>query len=701
MDTCDVTVDGTSVAIGDPLPTGTPGLKTVRVVSRDLAGNEAVLERGYRVLAGERSEPIVQGGDRLMTDPGGLGAGVRVPVQTEVLIGRSVGGIFEVSRVASPPAPPSGLTDLPGAAALRVLFPGRIQVLIQPSHVWFRIDSSILPANPDRVTLARDGVVVPACVNGPGFLPDPDPCVSSRQTLPDGDLRIEAYMILADDPVTDGDGNVVAERFDAVWSFALPAPDVTAPVIALVSPAENTLLPRDGLLELDVSCADEFGGSGLASCAATVDGSPVADGGALPATPGTHRVHVATRDVAGNEAALDRDYVVPAASISVTEVFGPATVSTGTVATPAEPIQTEVAVPQAASGSVSVLPVTAGTPPAGYALVPGAPDLLIHSPDGSAAAPLRLTFTLDASLLAGPPVIPAASIVPTRDGVPVADCTAPVPSVPDPCVESRATDGQGDVRVVVRTSHASTWALVRRLAPPAGASIADAAIVEADTGTDALRFTLTRTGSLAQAATLRWDTVDGTARAGLDYTAQVGKSVRSPRARRARPSPCRWPATGSTSRTRRSAVRLSSPSGTAIMDGEAIGTIVDDDPPGLSVEDATRIEGNSGTRDLNFTVRLSKKWNRAVSAAWSIQDITTTAGSDYDTGRGAISGRVTIASGARTATVTVRVKGDRAREGVAEQPGGPRYERLRIVLSGPADAAITDGDAVGRIQDDD
>ncbi len=56
---------------------------------------------------------------------------------------------------------------------------------------------------------------------------------------------------------------------------------------------------------------------------------------------------------------------------------------------------------------------------------------------------------------------------------------------------------------------------------------------------------------------------------------------------------------------------LSSPVGATIADGSATGTIINDDVvapvlPSLSVSDATRVEGNSGTAKLNFTVSLSQ-----------------------------------------------------------------------------------------------
>ena len=68
-----------------------------------------------------------------------------------------------------------------------------------------------------------------------------------------------------------------------------------------------------------------------------------------------------------------------------------------------------------------------------------------------ASAPLRLVFTIDAS------VAPTDPITVFRNGSAVADCTGAPSAVPDPCVEDVTTEGDGDVRVSVLTTHASVW----------------------------------------------------------------------------------------------------------------------------------------------------------------------------------------------------------------------------------------------------
>jgi len=60
-----------------------------------------------------------------------------------------------------------------------------------PLALQFRIDAPLIPAGVTAATLQvfRNGVVVSPCA-GPQGVAHPDPCVTSRATLPDGDIQI-------------------------------------------------------------------------------------------------------------------------------------------------------------------------------------------------------------------------------------------------------------------------------------------------------------------------------------------------------------------------------------------------------------------------------------------------------------------------------------------------------------------------------
>ena len=114
----------------------------------------------------------------------------------------------------------------------------------------------------------------------------------------------------------------------------------------------------------------------------------------------------------------------------------------------------------------------------------------------------------------------------------------------------------------------------------------------------------------------------------------------------------------------------------------------DDDPPSLDVDDVTVTEGDSGTVNATFTVRLSTASGRTVTVDWATSDGTATAGADYTTG----SGTLTFAGGETEKTFDVAVTGD-----TVDEPD----ETFTVTLSNAEHASITDATATGTITDDD
>lgn len=119
------------------------------------------------------------------------------------------------------------------------------------------------------------------------------------------------------------------------------------------------------------------------------------------------------------------------------------------------------------------------------------------------------------------------------------------------------------------------------------------------------------------------------------------------------------------------------------------GTAVGENPSlTLSVADATVREGDSGTRDLAFTVALSSAATSSVTVAYTTANGTATAGSDYT----ARSGTLTFAAGETSKVVRVSVRGDETVE-----PG----ETLSLILSSASGATIARATATGGIVNDD
>src|SRR6478735_5753850 len=125
-------------------------------------------------------------------------------------------------------------------------------------------------------------------------------------------------------------------------------------------------------------------------------------------------------------------------------------------------------------------------------------------------------------------------------------------------------------------------------------------------------------------------------------------------------------------------------SGPGIIDTPAAtGLILNDDVTGVAtISDPTVVEGNTGTKNLVFTVTLSQPTNAAVKLTFTTADGTAVAPGDY----AAKTGTVTIAKGATTATIAIAVVGDKVVE---------PNESLSVLLTGVTSGPATIGDAEG------
>jgi YVTN family beta-propeller protein len=98
----------------------------------------------------------------------------------------------------------------------------------------------------------------------------------------------------------------VAAAFRPIAVAAVPTRDGTPPAIDLRAPADGAQYDFGAVVAADYSCADEDGGSGLASCE-----GDVASGAALDTTTaGPHTFTVTARDAAGNIAKVTHTYTV-------------------------------------------------------------------------------------------------------------------------------------------------------------------------------------------------------------------------------------------------------------------------------------------------------------------------------------------------------------------------------------------------------
>ena len=130
-------------------------------------------------------------------------------------------------------------------------------------------------------------------------------------------------------------------------------------------------------------------------------------------------------------------------------------------------------------------------------------------------------------------------------------------------------------------------------------SVADASVVEGDSGTTQLTFTVTLDTASDEAVSVGYVTSNGTATAGVDYTAGNGTITFAPGVLSQQISvTVTGDGTAETDET--FTLTLSSPSGATIADGAATGTILNDDvinPANLmlSISDASVVEGAPGS----------------------------------------------------------------------------------------------------------
>lgn len=135
--------------------------------------------------------------------------------------------------------------------------------------------------------------------------------------------------------------------------------------------------------------------------------------------------------------------------------------------------------------------------------------------------------------------------------------------------------------------------------------------------------------------------------------------------------------------------RLGRVQNAAIVRDQGVVTIFnDDDPPGMTIADASMDEGNDGTSVLAFRVDLTEVQQEDATVDFASSDGTATAGSDYQ----AASGTLTIPGGSTTGFVGIEVNGDLASEG---------DESLFVTLSNPSNGTLLDDTATGTLLDDD
>jgi hypothetical protein len=213
--------------------------------------------------------------------------------------------------------------------------------------------------------------------------------------------------------------------------------------------------------------------------------------------------------------------------------------------------------------------------------------------------------------------------------------------------------GGGSVSVVINDQSWSTPS-----PPPPSVRIDDVTVREGNTGTASAAFTVTLSQATGADVTVHYATADITATAGSDYVSALG-TVTIPAGQTSKTFTIAVKGDRLPEPTETFAVNLSAPTNATIADGQAIGTIVDNEPR-ISISDVSKVEGRTGrTTTFTFVVTLSAAYDQSVTMSYrTVNGTATTGDSDYV----AKTGTLTFAPGQTTKTITIQVKGDRKRE---------------------------------------
>ena len=198
-------------------------------------------------------------------------------------------------------------------------------------------------------------------------------------------------------------------------------------------------------------------------------------------------------------------------------------------------------------------------------------------------------------------------------------------------------------------------------------------------------FAVTLSATSEVPVTFSYETRNGTATAGSDYTSKSGP-LTIPAGERIGLVEVQTIHDNVREETESFTVRLSGVSGATLTDGTATGTILDDDvdPPPLAIADAEVTEGGMAT----FVVTLGPGATGQVTVDYQTQDGTATEDSDYM----GETGTLIFAPGELTQRVEVQTIDDTDQE---------QAETFTVLLSGESGATLTDDIATGTILDDD
>jgi hypothetical protein len=220
--------------------------------------------------------------------------------------------------------------------------------------------------------------------------------------------------------------------------------------------------------------------------------------------------------------------------------------------------------------------------------------------------------------------------------------------------------------------------------------LADASVVEGDSGGTTATFTVTLSAVSGLPITVTYATADDTAAQPADYITASGILTFTPGITHKTITVTVNGEEEDEGASEQFFLNFSDVVNGQLPDTQAVGTIVDDDgPPTIILSDTAVNEGDSGSTTATFTVTLSVASGLPVTVTYATADDTAVQPADYIT----TSGTLSFDPGITHKTITVTVNGDTAFEGTSEQ--------FFLNFSNQQNSYLANTQAVGTITDND
>lgn len=216
--------------------------------------------------------------------------------------------------------------------------------------------------------------------------------------------------------------------------------------------------------------------------------------------------------------------------------------------------------------------------------------------------------------------------------------------------------------------------------------IEDDTVVEADLTNVVANFNVVLSGIPTAPVSVGYTTVTGTAGT-LDFKSETGRlTFAAGETRKRIPITVYGDRVDEPDETFQ--VRLTAPLGATLLRSQAVGTIVDNDVPSLSLTPAVLSEGDQGSASQRFNVRLNPPSITEVRVHYEVVAGTASPGTDFVPS----SGTLLFPPGIAFRPIDVQYFGD-----LVDEPN----ETFLVRLSAPEHANIVTGEVTGTIVDDD